>query len=1168
MAKSNPSAGPLIKLGQATRRTARTTLRSLQPDRLVPRRWRRQLRRLGLAGRTPGDHQPNNRKKPLNQELKAFLASLDTNKLKPSELKDTKYLCHYAYVFDPEYYRKQLPPNEAKTLQSPGDFVLHYCTSGWKNGLDPSELFETNSYLSKYPDVKKEGYNPMRHFFQFGIHENRCSMDDIQFMRKMADIKKVTPLHTSEEQRWLEIQSKRFAVILHIHYPELSQTIADYLKRIPFQYDVYISTRAQSVDTIRRCFAPLSNINNLEVEHFPNQGRDVGPFLAGFGDKLRHYDYLLKLHSKKSPHSNALSGWFLHCLDNLIGSAEVIRTNLLSLSEPDHGLVYPVENYALSLGIKHDSCWGHEKNNYLKAQPLLNKLGLESITAQSSFQFPVGTMFWCKPDILQPLIDWQLSFDDFDAEGGQIDGTLAHSIERLIGLCCTEFYQKKLVSTYCGYHHSKQHKGDKAIIEGRNKLSMHGFEKVIQFREQELKAERTFSWAVNSEKLNIHWVIPNFTPGLGGHTTIFRAIDYLERCGHHCTIWVHSELKGDKRNRPSQLHKRIIDQFFIKLQTDQVFLLGNAQHDLDLVSGDVVIATDRMSTYPVLGMGNFIERFYFVQDYEPYFFARGTATFLTEEAYRAKHGFHCICASPWLQQLMERHGNQAMAFPLAVDHQIYSADAAIPRERNKIAFYVRRSTPRRLYELGVLALRRLFDLGEAFEIITFGEKDLPDLGIPAKTTHAGLLDAPSLAALYREATAGLVLSGTNYSLVPNEMMACGLPVVDIDAEQTRLSYDEGTALLAEATPDGLAAALQSLLNDTAIQQQRREAGLAATADLSWDHSNRDVEAFLKGTVNQALDRGAITPRPDPSIKVSIVIPVYNGGDLLLEVIHACLNQHIDHGFELIIIDSESSDGAIDAIPDDPRITIIPIQKQEFGHGKTRNLGASKAKGEYVAFLTQDALPANPFWLANLIDPMENDPQVAGVFGCHIAHRSHNQLIIHDLDNHFNRWIYRSHRIPIELDPARQTPTGAVASHERFYSDNNSCLRRKVWEQHPLPDVIYGEDQLWAASILRLGYRKAYASNAVVRHSHDYSFRETVVRANTEWHFYNQYLKETLPSSKKDVLAMVEQSCKNDKKAVDLYPEISNEQLKQRRRLHFARACGYYLAGKGKGSIRP
>ena len=81
-------------------------------------------------------------------------------------------------------------------------------------------------------------------------------------------------------------------------------------------------------------------------------------------------------------------------------------------------------------------------------------------------------------------------------------------------------------------------------------------------------------------------------------------------------------------------------------------------------------------------------------------------------------------------------------------------------------------------------------------------KILPDLGIPVKVRHAGILDAEALATLYRKCTIGFVLSGTNYSLVPNEMMACGLPVVDIDAEHTRLSYEPETAVLAEPTPKG------------------------------------------------------------------------------------------------------------------------------------------------------------------------------------------------------------------------------------------------------------------------------------------------------------------------------------------------------------------------------
>jgi predicted phosphoadenosine phosphosulfate sulfurtransferase len=116
--------------------------------------------------------------------------------------------------------------------------------------------------------------------------------------------------------------------------------------------------------------------------------------------------------------------------------------------------------------------------------------------------------------------------------------------------------------------------------------------------------------------------------------------------------------------------------------------------------------------------------------------------------------------------------------------------------------------------------------------------------------------------------------------------------------------------------------------------------------------------------------------------------------------------------------------------------------------------------------------------------------------------------------------------------------------------------------------VYGEDQLWAREILRKGYKKAYASTAVVRHSHEYGFRETVLRANTEWHFYNQLLGEKLPRSKKQVLEMFKQACADDRFAQRTYPNISENDLFMRRKLHFARACGYYLAGKGHGGIRP
>ena len=1109
---------------------------------------------------------PDNRRKRITPELQAYIQDIDNSQINKAQRRDIRELAHYAYIFDINFYKTQLPAKELNEVNNLGNCIQHYCTKGWKAGIDPSPLFDTNNYFSKYPDIKESEINPMVHFFKFGIQESRYSMDDIHFMRKTADIKKVSC--KLEKNPASEIQRKKIGVFLHIFYPELAPTIADYLAKIPLEIDIHISTTADAVDGLIEIFDRLDNSHNVQVKSFPNIGRDVAPFIVGFREEILKYDLILKLHSKKSPHSNALSGWFEHCLDNLIGSVDVFYTNMQELSKEDISIIYPVENYALSLGIKHDSCWGHEEGNYEKAKPLLNTLGLDQINRNSEFLFPTGNMFWCKPDILKPILDWNLKFEDFDNEGGQIDGTLAHSIERLIGLCCTEYSHKKIITSYCGYADSKQHQSDKQVIEGRNKLHIDGFEKVIQFKEKTLNPSWKNRHNASPNQLQIHWVIPNFTRGLGGHMTIFRAIDFLERCGHDCTIWVHSEIKGDKPSRLSSLHKRVIDQSFIKLKTDQVYMLGNTNDDLERVSGDVVIATDRMSAYPVLGMRKFAKRFYFVQDYEPFFFAKGTSTVLTEQTYRSNHKFACICASPWLKNMMIEQGNPAISFPLAVDTNTYYQSTEIKRSKNTIAFYVRRSTPRRLYQLGLLALRALYDLGDSFEIVTFGENYLPDLGIPVKIMHAGILNAESLCKLYQTSTAGLVLSGTNYSLVPNEMMACGLPVVDIDAPHTQLSYTPNTAILAQPNPEALAAALSQLLNDDVLREQATNAGLTATKNLTWDQSNSIVENFIR-TQFEAV------PPPDQDQNllqlnpiVTIVIPVYNGGDQLCRVVERCLQQDLDTEFEILIIDSSSTDGCTDHLPEDDRIRMHRISKSEFGHGRTRNLGVSLARGEFVAFITQDAIPANRMWLMNLIAPLQADRKIAGVFGCHIAHEGHNPLTSYDLDQHFNRWIFRSHRKPIELDESRKKPNSPISNHERFYSDNNSCLRKKAWEQVPIPEVIYGEDQLWAIDILRHGFKKAYASTAIVRHSHEYNFRETLIRANTEWHFYQQHLGECLPSTKKEVRAMIETSCVNDKKAQELFPEITEEQLMSRRKLHFARACGYYFAGKGIGSIRP
>ena len=198
------------------------------------------------------------------------------------------------------------------------------------------------------------------------------------------------------------------------------------------------------IKALKEIFERVENAQKVEVRDFVNIGRDVAPFIIGFGEHIPKYDLILKLHSKKSPNSNALSGWFLHCLDNLIGSEAITATNLKALQSSQTGIVYPVENYALSLGIKHDSCWGHEEGNYKKAKPFLSQFKLSHIQRDSQFRFPTGTMFWCKPEVLQPILNWGLELQDLTRKEAKLMEPLLIALNGL-----SDYQQQKYSNKNC-----------------------------------------------------------------------------------------------------------------------------------------------------------------------------------------------------------------------------------------------------------------------------------------------------------------------------------------------------------------------------------------------------------------------------------------------------------------------------------------------------------------------------------------------------------------------------------------------------------------------------------------------------------------------------------------------------------------------------------------------
>lgn len=234
-----------------------------------------------------------------------------------------------------------------------------------------------------------------------------------------------------------------------------------------------------------------------------------------------------------------------------------------------------------------------------------------------------------------------------------------------------------------------------------------------------------------------------------------------------------------------------------------------------------------------------------------------------------------------------------------------------------------------------------------------------------------------------------------------------------------------------------------------------------------------------------------------TMKVSIIIPTKNAGILFKQVLPRVLDQETPWPFEVLVIDSGSLDGTAEFVSgiDDPRLRLHAIESTTFGHGRTRNLGISMTTGEYAVVITHDAMPTDRDWLRNLVAHAEADPLVAGVFGRHLAYPGANPFVARELELHFAGFA----ATPVVWleDRVRYAQEAGYRQMLHFFSDNNALVRRTVWEKIPYPDVDFAEDQVWAQKIIEAGYKKAYAHNATVYHSHDYSLFERLQRCFDE-----------------------------------------------------------------------
>lgn len=237
----------------------------------------------------------------------------------------------------------------------------------------------------------------------------------------------------------------------------------------------------------------------------------------------------------------------------------------------------------------------------------------------------------------------------------------------------------------------------------------------------------------------------------------------------------------------------------------------------------------------------------------------------------------------------------------------------------------------------------------------------------------------------------------------------------------------------------------------------------------------------------SLSRARRLVRPD----VSVMIVTRNGGPILQEALEAISDQETAFRFEIVAVDSGSTDGTLDVLRRfGARVRCI--QPAEFNHGTTRNLGIKDSRGEFVVLLVQDAVPASARWLSSLVAPLATTPDLAGSYARQIPRADASPLTRYYL----SRWIATS-EVPRIVRLRSSEAFEGMAPIDRFLTcvfDNVcSCVRRSVWRHTPFPRTDIAEDLEWARDVLRAGHGVAYVPESAVIHSHERPARYELMR---------------------------------------------------------------------------
>lgn len=773
--------------------------------------------------------------------------------------------------FDPEFYAGYYP--DLSALKSPSARLRHFLKSGLAEGRFRNEAEAIASVEAKHgplpADFSVDGYRASNvdlaaafthraqfilHYLQYGRAERRRydgapgdADAAYHFTYELTKPDGVVPSRRPRNENDFALETpfryatvantERVAAIIHVFYPDLLPAVIEKLANIPAGVDLFLSTDSEAKQAeIRRHTAGWVK-GSIDIRVMPNRGRDIAPKIVGFADVYARYDIFLHLHTKKSPHGgDPLAGWRDYLIDTLIGSPEIATSNLALFNDPRMGVVFPQHMFDLR-GVLN---WGFD---YETARRLMKRIGV-TIDKNHLLEFPSGSMFWGRSAAIRPLLDLRLSVEDFPEESGQIDGTLAHAIERSL----------LTISEFAGFEWLKvARRGVYPLaetilaVEAPQDIARHRL-KVFQptlarvdgsLRPKALGIVDTrpiLSYPSRNERPRVNLIVPTINPrqSFGG---IASALKFFEAL---------ADALGEGYDRRIVVTDAVIEPEGYALYPDYVSAPNEPGLDedrrivvdafdrmkkggrIDLRAGDIFVATAwwtagfavDLEKEQRLFFGGERPFVYLIQDDEPYFYGRSSKSALAEATYRHGERTLAVINSQELYDVFRStyRFRESFCLPYAINEKISARLEPVPRER-RILVYGRPSVPRNNFELicdGLFQWQQRDPIrASRWEIVFLGEDFDPAWHDPVQNaTVGGKVTLDEYADHLNRAAIGVSLMMSPHpSYPPLEMAEAGLLTITnrFENKDLRRRFPEIVSL-ERLDADALADALEDAID--------------------------------------------------------------------------------------------------------------------------------------------------------------------------------------------------------------------------------------------------------------------------------------------------------------------------------------------------------------------